>query len=460
MVGADFNVQSNSELRYAKDAAAVEYFQQWSAIERLPIFEGLRSSLFDNDRGKQVIDITKLGSLERHIFVEKLIKHIQNDNLQSLRNIRTRIDKAVDEQVAKSTCFSWMVLILLKPGGHVIYSGSLGENSSNVIEYFEGISGVPKIRKNHNPASWILEVTSPSTEAELGVDFAQIYKGSAFFERSQELVRQLSTPPPGSIELNFPTLFAQNGWEQFKSCLWKQNLSYWRNPSYNLTRITHALVTSLIFGILFRGQGKKLNDQQDVFNVVGSVHASMIFMAINNCQAVLPHVARERSVMYRERFAGMYSAWAYAFALVVVEVPYILVQSVGYVIVAYSLIGYYRSAYKVLWYFYAIFSALLCYNYMGMALISLTPNFIVATIFASMFFRLTNIFSGLTIPQPQIPRWWIWLYYLVPTSWTLKGLLASQYGDIHQEIVALGERTTVDSFLNDHYGFRRLAMIS
>lgn len=36
-------------------------------------------------------------------------------------------------------------LILLKSGGRVIYSGPLGKHSSNVIEYFEGISGVPNI---------------------------------------------------------------------------------------------------------------------------------------------------------------------------------------------------------------------------------------------------------------------------------------------------------------------------
>lgn len=45
---------------------------------------------------------------------------------------------------------------------------------------------------------------------------------------------------------------------QFKSCLWKQNLSYWRSPSYNLIRFMHTVASSFIFGILFWKQGKKL----------------------------------------------------------------------------------------------------------------------------------------------------------------------------------------------------------
>ena len=75
---------------------------QWTAIEKLPTFERLRSSLFDNqnngpndndDDNKRVVDVTKLGAQERHRFVEKLIKHIESDNLRLLRKIRTRIDK-------------------------------------------------------------------------------------------------------------------------------------------------------------------------------------------------------------------------------------------------------------------------------------------------------------------------------------------------------------------------------
>ena len=83
------------------DADAV-YALQWAAIERLPTFERLRSSLFDEDgddvgandtKEKRVIDVTKLGAQERHVFIEKLIEQIEHDNLRLLRKIRHRIDK-------------------------------------------------------------------------------------------------------------------------------------------------------------------------------------------------------------------------------------------------------------------------------------------------------------------------------------------------------------------------------
>lgn len=48
--------------------------------------------------------------------------------------------------------------------------------------FWQGIPGVPKIINNYNPATWILEATSPSVEAEHGVDFADIYQESALYK--------------------------------------------------------------------------------------------------------------------------------------------------------------------------------------------------------------------------------------------------------------------------------------
>lgn len=50
--------------------------------------------------------------------------------------------------------------------------------------------------------------------------------------------------------------------------------------------------------------------------VIGAMYASVVFLGINNCSTVQPIVAVERTVFYRERAAGMYSALPYALAQV------------------------------------------------------------------------------------------------------------------------------------------------
>ncbi|XP_076900740.1 pleiotropic drug resistance protein 3-like isoform X2 [Bidens hawaiensis] len=345
-------------------------------------------------------------------------------------------------------------LILLKNGGRVIYCGPLGRNSSRVIEYFENIPGVPKIRDNYNPATWMLEVSSTSMEAELGVDFGQIYSTSTLYESNKELVKTLSKPPPGSKDLYFPTRFPQNGWGQFKACLWKQHLSYWRSPSYNLMRSMYMLFASFMFGLLFWDQGEKIHNQQSLFNVFGSMFAAILFSGINNASSVIPYVSMERSVLYRERFSGMYASWAYALAQVAIELPYLFAQSLVYVCITYPMIGYYWSAYKVFSYLYTFLCTLMYFTYMGMLLVAVTPSFPVAAILSSAFYTMFNLFGGFLIPKPKIPNWWTWMYYLTPTSWSLNVLLTSQYGDVKKEILVFGETKSVEAFIRDYFGYQ------
>ncbi|XP_020254964.1 ABC transporter G family member 41-like isoform X1 [Asparagus officinalis] len=353
-------------------------------------------------------------------------------------------------------------LILMKRGGELIYVGQLGQHSCEVIEYFEGITGIPRIKKNYNPATWMLDVTSTSVEAQLNVDFAQIYRQSPLYRNNQELVRQVSKPPPDSSDLHFPTRFPQNGWVQFKACLWKQYLSYWRSPSYNLTRMIFVIISSTVFAVLFWKHGKTLNNQQDLFNMLGLMYVVTNFFGINNASSVLTFVATERTVLYREKYAGMYSPWAYSLAQMVIEIPYVFIQVGLFIVITYPTIGYYWSAQKFLWFFFTMFCTLLTYVYLGMLIVSLTPNVQVASILQSPCYGILNLFSGFIIPGPQIPKWWIWLYYISPMSWTLNSLFTTQYGDIDKEIMVFGETKLISSFIKDYFGYHhdRLGVVA
>uniref|UniRef100_A0A0E0F160 ABC transporter domain-containing protein n=1 Tax=Oryza meridionalis TaxID=40149 RepID=A0A0E0F160_9ORYZ len=349
-------------------------------------------------------------------------------------------------------------LMLMKRGGELIYAGPLGHHSCNIIQYFQAIPGVPKIKDNYNPSTWMLEVTSTSMEARLGVDFAQIYRESSMFQDKDTLVKCLSKPPVGTSDLHFQTRFPQKFGEQLKACLWKQCLSYWRSPSYNMVRILFTTISCIIFGALFwqKGDIKNINDQQGIFTIVGCMYGATIFAGINNCQLVMPFVSIERSVVYRERFAGMYSPWAYSLAQVAMEIPYVMVQIVLFMFIAYPMIGYAWTPVKFFWFVYTMVCTLLYFLYIGMMIVSLTPNIQVASILASMFYTVQNLMSGFIVPAPQIPRWWIWLYYASPLSWTLNVFFTTQFGDEHEkEIIVFGETKSIATFINDYFSFRR-----
>ncbi|KAE9459463.1 hypothetical protein C3L33_08630, partial [Rhododendron williamsianum] len=256
-------------------------------------------------------------------------------------------------------------LFLLKRGGEEIYVGPLGHHSAHLISYFEGINGVSKIKDGYNPATWMLEVTSVAQEAAHGVNFAEVYKNSELYRHGKDL-----------------------NYENFD------------------------------FNIVFWQLGSKRGTQQDIFNAMGSMHTSVLFLGIQNATSVQPVVAVERTVFYREKAAGMYSALPYAFGQAVIELPYIFVQSVIYGVIVY---------------------------------IAVTPNQSIAAIIASAFYAIWNLFSGFIIPRTRLPVWWKWYVYICPVSWTLYGLLASQFGNITAKLDT-GE--TVEYFVQTYFDFK------
>ncbi|KAL6614945.1 hypothetical protein ACP70R_037215 [Stipagrostis hirtigluma subsp. patula] len=205
-------------------------------------------------------------------------------------------------------------LFLIKLGGEEIYVGPLGDRSCHLVEYFQNITGV-HIRDGYNPATWMLEVTSTGQEEILGVNFAEAYKNSEMYRTTKVLVGELSKPHPGSKDLNFATRYPQ-----------------------------HFLQ----------------HTRQDLFDAMGSMCNAVFFVGIQNTITVQPLMDAERRVFYREKAAGMYSSYPYAAAQVIIEIPYIFLQSVMFM--------------------------------------TLSPNCEIAAVVSSAFYGIWSIFSGFVIP--------------------------------------------------------------
>ncbi|KAA8525350.1 hypothetical protein F0562_007232 [Nyssa sinensis] len=314
-------------------------------------------------------------------------------------------------------------LLLMKRGGELIYAGPLGIRSRELIRFFEAVQG-------------------------------EIYRRSSLFQKNQELVESLSKPNGDSSDLHFPSKYSLSFFAQFLACLWKQNLSYWRNPQYTAVRFFYTVIISLMFGTICWRYGSKRDTQQDIFNAMGSMYAAVLFIGITNATAVQPVISVERSVSYRERAAGMYSALPFAFAQVTIEFPYVFVQSVIYSSIFYFMASFEWSPWKFIWYLYFMYFTLLYFTFFGMMTIAVTPNHNVAAVLAAPFYMMWNLFSGFMISHMRIPIWWRWYYWANPIAWSLYGLLTSQFGDM-DELVKLSDGVQsmpIKQLLKDQFG--------
>ncbi|CAI0420337.1 unnamed protein product, partial [Linum tenue] len=341
-------------------------------------------------------------------------------------------------------------LFLLKRGGQEIYVGPLGKDSCHLINYFEKIEGVTKIKDGYNPATWMMEVSTPGQEVTLGVDFAALYKRSDLYKRNKAMIKDLSKPTIGSKDLHFATQYSRSLFTQCLACLWKFHWSYLRNQPYTGVRFLFTTIIALLFGGMFWDLGGKMKNEQDLFNAIGSMFTAVFSIGIQNASAVQPVVDIERTVFYRERAAGMYAAFPYAVAHVLIELPYILFQCIVYSCMVYTMIGFEFTVIKCFWFFFFMYFTLLYFTFYGMMAVSFTPNQHIGYIVSTAFYGLWNIFAGFIIPRPRAPIWWRWYYYACPVSWTLYGFVASQYGDV-QDILLSG--LTVEAFVKLYFGF-------
>ncbi|KAF6153601.1 hypothetical protein GIB67_027468 [Kingdonia uniflora] len=344
-------------------------------------------------------------------------------------------------------------LLLMKRGGQVIYGGKLGEHSKIMIDYFQRIHGIPHIPNGYNPATWMLEVSTPAAEAKIGRDFADIYKKSAQFREVEVSIEQLSIPRAGSEPLKFTSMFSQDSLSQFRICFWKQMLVYWRSPSYNVVRITFTIITALLIGSVFWNTGTRSKTSQDLFMVMGALYSACLFLGVGNASSVQPIISIERTVYYREKAAGMYSSFPYAAAQGLVEIPYIVLQTIVYGFITFFMINFEINIGKFFLYMLFMFLTFTYFTFYGMMAVALTPSQHLAAVVSTAFYSLWNLLSGFLVPKPRIPGWWIWFYYISPVAWTLRGIVSSQLGDIEDVITGPGFKGPVKEYLEVSLGY-------
>jgi len=168
-------------------------------------------------------------------------------------------------------------------------------------------------------------------------------------------------------------------------------------------------------------------DEAGIHSAVAVIYFTTLFCGIVNMNTVLPVMASERAVFYRERAANTYGNLAYSISHGVVELPYIAVNSLVFCSIYYFMLGFQSSATHFFFY-YLIFYLYSCFStYMGQFLIVFLPNIQVCALLGSAIVQIWNLCCGFLIPFPDIPDFWIWLYWVNPMRYALEAMATDQY---------------------------------
>ncbi|KAJ2517731.1 ATP-binding cassette transporter snq2 [Coemansia sp. RSA 1939] len=317
-------------------------------------------------------------------------------------------------------------LLLLVRGGHTVYFGDLGADAQTLIKYFEN-NGAQKCPPTANPAEYILDVVG--SKSSTGIDWPQVWDDSA--EKISNLaeidrINQLKQNNGSAQHTEDDShVFARSHMYQIKLVTRRMFVMYWRNLEYNMTRLALQVICALVVGFTFYN----LNDgSKDLQNKVMAIFECSVLsiLVINQVQ---PEFLRQRQYYGRETSTNQYGWRAFAFAIIVTEWPFSFVANTLFFASFYWTVGL-NSISDRIGYFYFTYIILGVFSLtLGQAIASFAPNDIVAAMFNPIFTAMITLFCGVTIPYPQMPKFWrSWMYWLSPYLYYIEGVITN---DLH-----------------------------
>lgn len=301
-------------------------------------------------------------------------------------------------------------LLLLKKGGICVYNGSI----ANLNGYLSSAGDSYAIQKEANPADHALDIFCGPLG--VGEDWVQKYKSSSMCKNALESVNNTSSSSEIKVELT-PKKFSY----ELYLVLQRQMVAHWRTTSYMALRFWWTIVACLLVSLVYFKSG------EEVVQIVSAIFFFVIIATVPILAAMVPLIT-ERSVFYRETLSGTYSRYVYGIAVQLAEIPFNLAFSLLSFVIFYFMVGMSLEAERIV---YFILMTLACYWVLpaiGQLLAFASPNIGAAVGMGSLLLTLFTLTMGFLLTPPDIPPWYIWLYWINPLRFMLQGFVISEIG--------------------------------
>jgi ATP-binding cassette subfamily G (WHITE) protein 2 (SNQ2) len=315
-------------------------------------------------------------------------------------------------------------LLLLQRGGQCVYFGDIGEDASTIRDYFYR-NGV-ECPAHANVAEWMLDAIGAGLTRKLGNrDWGDVWSDSEEFVRVKAAITRLKSEAicSASTRQERQIEYATPIWHQIKHVVKRQSISFWRTPNYGFTRLFNHVAHALIVGLTFIHLDDSRSSLQ---NRVFLIFQVTVLPALILAQ-VQPKYAISRMISYREEAAKAYRRIPFALSMALAEVPYSLICAVAFFLIIHYLPDLQnspsRAGYQFLMVLVVEFFAVL----LGQMIAALTPSPKISSLLNPPIIITMALFSGVTVPAPQMPHFWrSWLFEIDPFARLVGGFLVTE----------------------------------
>jgi len=330
-------------------------------------------------------------------------------------------------------------LLLLAPGGRTAFFGEMGPNGSRVRDYFARY-GAP-CPEDANLAEHIIDVVSGRPPSQ-GKDWAETWLSSpehaAVTRELDTLIATAAAKPPQPLPDDSHE-YALPLWEQIKLVTSRTSLSLYRNTPHLNNKLMMHLVCALFNGFTFFQIGDSLSDLQlRVFSVF-----NFVFVAPGVINQMQPLFLQRRALFEgREHKSRMYSTTAFVTAVIVAEIPYLILCGVVYFTAWYFTAGFPISPSRSLATLLTMLLFELVYTGIGQFEAAAAPNELFAALTNPVVLGLLISFCGVLVPYAQMASFWKhWMYWINPFTYLVGAMMV--FGLWKQEVMCKPEELAV-----------------
>ncbi|GJJ10736.1 hypothetical protein Clacol_004963 [Clathrus columnatus] len=189
-------------------------------------------------------------------------------------------------------------LLLLRTGGETCYFGDLGQNTTELIQYFEG-NGARKCQHWENPAEYMLDVIGAGATAKTDIDWYATWKNSRQFEQMENELQDIlkrgeqSTVERPRVMKKKRTSFPAPVKVQLSELMKRGYRNYFRSPPYLLSKYGMNIFAGLFIGFTFF---KTKHNQRGIQNSVFANYMAVVLGAPLSNMLQLPFIRFRTSV--------------------------------------------------------------------------------------------------------------------------------------------------------------------
>lgn len=176
-------------------------------------------------------------------------------------------------------------------------------------------------------------------------------------------------------------------------------------------------------------------------------------------QTVVPVAFDERPAFYREKESNMYSPAIYTVVATLVEIPYLIITSLAFVlpffyIVGFNHVGNIPEKFMYYWLFVCLYIATLVT--LGQMCVALAPTRQVSNILGSVTSVFYSLFSGYMIQPQNIPSFWTFVYWLNPLHYAFEGIVMVQFHGDNTQVCIIIEYLSLIFFSNEIFALHKI----